>query len=499
PQAIDGEPQKRGLAEPKCLWPPPQTGSPRQHGRPLSFAGISRANLAAVPPNSACAPVCTMQSLLSATDSELSDILASISNEDEEEADCDFHSAGQGFDSDLANRGMRQIRLLLARALRVRVRDHLLSEFLRSALTDSLGLTKSGGTVLPAQAAAVAADRSTERDTITAMDAQTPPHFQQLAASSRCRSLLAERLRQVFFPDRCARLLIDSLLAKQLRLCGEALTCPMLTGAADRDNTRRSASSTSTRKPSPPRRQRRRRRSSRQRRQQRRLARRQSRSCSASTPSTLKSVEFALQVDQPELQPAAAAAVVPALNTDGSNSYRQQPQAKQTSRAQFSRGLEDNQHHQQRHRNRHRERNHKHRQHHQHHHHHQHQHHQHQPHQHYQPPPAVTQTSLCQRLCLLHSTPGGFKASLKPSPTASSTCAVCASRHFLLRQLGRMVASRATGQLAELERTLGDCLEQQRRWQRSLQWIASNVKEHRLPGSVRPFVNSCGCSADRSF
>ncbi|PAA77920.1 hypothetical protein BOX15_Mlig002912g5 [Macrostomum lignano] len=478
-------------------------------GRFLSPAFLAPTSLR-YPPNSACAPVCTMQSLLSATDSELSDILASISNEDEEEADCDFHSAGQGFDSDLANRGMRQIRLLLARTLRVRVRDHLLSEFLRSALADSLGLTESGGTVLPAQAGAAPADRSTERDTITAMDAQTPPHCQQLAASSRCRALLAERLRRVFFPDRCARLLIDSLLAKQLRLCGEALTCPMLTGAADRDttaDTRRSASSTSTRKPSPPRRQRRRRRSSRQRRQQRRLTRRQSRSCSASTPSTLKSVEFALQVDQPELQPAAAAAVVPALNTDGSNSYRQQPQAKQTSSfstgiAHFdaehslARGLEDNQHHQQRHRNRHRERNHQHRQHHQHHHHHQHQHHQH---QHYQPPPAVTQTSLCQRLCLLHSTPGGFKASLKPSPTASSTCAVCASRHFLLRQLGRMVASRATGQLAELERTLGDCLEQQRRWQRSLQWIASNVKEHRLPGSVRPFVNSCGCSADRSF
>uniref|UniRef100_A0A1I8F4N6 Uncharacterized protein n=1 Tax=Macrostomum lignano TaxID=282301 RepID=A0A1I8F4N6_9PLAT len=115
--------------------------------------------------------------------------------------------------------------------------DHLLSEFLRSALTDSLGLTKSGGPFC----------------------LRRPPPLPPTAAPSGTPSLRWTRRLASFpaagclipmpvspGPNGCVK---SSFLTgargcsstrcwrSKLRLCGEALTCPMLTGAADRDNT----------------------------------------------------------------------------------------------------------------------------------------------------------------------------------------------------------------------------------------------------------------------
>uniref|UniRef100_A0A1I8J4A9 Uncharacterized protein n=1 Tax=Macrostomum lignano TaxID=282301 RepID=A0A1I8J4A9_9PLAT len=80
-------------------------------------------------------------------------------------------------------------------------------------------------------------------------------------------------------------------------------------------------------------------------------------------------------------------------------------------------------------------------------------------------------------------------------PASESSCAVCASQHFLHRHLQRLAQESGGVGLARLEDALCDALHLQEQWRRSVRWVATCVKDNRLPESIRPLVR-CVCAAE---
>uniref|UniRef100_A0A1I8G652 Uncharacterized protein n=1 Tax=Macrostomum lignano TaxID=282301 RepID=A0A1I8G652_9PLAT len=83
------------------------------------------------------------------------------------------------------------------------------------------------------------------------------------------------------------------------------------------------------------------------------------------------------------------------------------------------------------------------------------------------------------------------RAAQRANPPAQSA----PSQHFLHHHLQRLAQESGGVGLARLEDALCDALHLQEQWRRSVRWVATCVKDNRLPESIRPLVR-CVCAAE---